>query len=646
MTRTVAVVATLCLLTCSGWAATWTVTSKASSGLGTLNWAIVQANGNAGGDLITFAAKLTTKTIQPTTQLPALSDGGTTIDGDLDDDGAPDILIDGRSLSSGTGSGLRITHSEKPGCSIRGLAIINCPDEAIRIDGSMTNSVKGCYLGVNRAGTGARRNGKRDIYVVDSYLNTIGGTAATDRNLFASGAQAWGGAVRTSNSRYTRVWGNHFGLAADGSPLSGCHLAVSIRDGSSKSSIGGDDPGEGNVLANLAYGMVISTSSFDNVVAGNLFGLAPDGSTAMPISEDCVQILTGASYNTIGGITPEARNTFVSSTGAAVLLNGSDTSQNKIRGNYFGTNAAGTGKRPLADGVYVSGDTGPQTIGGPRAEQGNYFCCDRGVSPMGVGFVNGGEGSLVQNNRFGIRPNGRDASGMENGVYVQGVGVDILDNTFAGMTEAGVQGSQTGRSLRILGNSFQGCDRAVYMANSSYCFLGSLGNVATDDDGGNTFADSNTWFIYNLTNRRIRAEGNTFPSTSRAAINAKIYDNKDNPVYGPVDFDPLAGGVSPTGGGIVGVSGLSALSTAGGAEIVFTLSSPADVTVTIVNLAARPVATIAAASPMGGGVQRLSWNGRGNTGLAAPAGPYLVSITAQSDSGDQARALAPLRLNR
>jgi len=94
------------------------------------------------------------------------------------------------------------------------------------------------------------------------------------------------------------------------------------------------------------------------------------------------------------------------------------------------------------------------------------------------------------------------------------------------------------------------------------------------------------------------------------------------------------------------VASLTATPTrGGGAELVFSLSAPADVSARIMNIAGRPVRSM----PPTAGVQGLNtllWDAKGNNGLRVPSGTYLVEMTARSAGGAQSRALAPLRLTR
>jgi len=83
---------------------------------------------------------------------------------------------------------------------------------------------------------------------------------------------------------------------------------------------------------------------------------------------------------------------------------------------------------------------------------------------------------------------------------------------------------------------------------------------------------------------------------------------------------------------------------AGGAEVIYTLHRPAaNVQITVLNLAGRPVASL---GPLTGaaGVNRTVWNGLSATGQRVPAGRYVVRVTATAENGEGASALASLTL--
>ncbi len=94
------------------------------------------------------------------------------------------------------------------------------------------------------------------------------------------------------------------------------------------------------------------------------------------------------------------------------------------------------------------------------------------------------------------------------------------------------------------------------------------------------------------------------------------------------------------------VSSLAALPTAAGAEMTFTLSADASVTCEVLNIAGRAVKTIVADRPLEAGINSLAWDGRNAAGLRAPAGMYLVRMTATGAGGARWTSMGTLSLTR
>jgi serine protease len=90
------------------------------------------------------------------------------------------------------------------------------------------------------------------------------------------------------------------------------------------------------------------------------------------------------------------------------------------------------------------------------------------------------------------------------------------------------------------------------------------------------------------------------------------------------------------------VTSLSAQQTNAGAQLTFSLSDDAAVTATVMNVAGRPVRTIARDKSMEAGMNMLLWDRRSETGLAVPAGLYMVRVEAKLDDGQTTSAMATL----
>lgn len=628
-----------------GWANTYRVTNTADSGTGSLRWAIDQANKHIGRDKVIFRPGLKGKVIRPASQeLPWLMDHRTVIQGDVDSDGVPDIALNGSNLATGSGLSVRGRY-----CTISGLAITGFPDHGIDIGDPGHCTVRGCHLGVNLAGTRAVGNGRGGLICVGGGSNLIGGPLPAHHNYF--GTPAAGGTtklcIQVSNSPDNVIVGNRFGITRDGAAVLGdCDIGI-VLDAATNTQVGGVAPGERNIFGGLQYGVMLAYTCVGNAIVGNTFGLLPDGETLAPISYACIRLSQGAQGNRIGGAAAGEGNVFAGCP-VGVHLVDSGTTKNRVQGNAFGTNLPGTTQRRLETGVLVERSAGGQTIGGGTAAAGNTFCCKSGKLAVsrGVWFYQAGEGSVVRNNVFGVLPSGEPASMMNCGVSVDSVGVRVADNRFVRVV-SGLITSGLGGKPAIYHNTFSRCGYAVQIMGDSWPVLGNLGNSRTDDDGRNLFRRSNLLAIQNNTAHLIRAEGNDFGTTVAAEIDARIEDRKDYPAQGPVDYDPLIGGIHPTGawGPALTVSAV-ALPVGSGAEVVFSLSAPASVTVSVLNITGRPVAMVAGDQALQAGTQRVVWSGRTVAGTQAPAGRYVVRVQARDEDGGTAQALASVAVVR
>lgn len=98
--------------------------------------------------------------------------------------------------------------------------------------------------------------------------------------------------------------------------------------------------------------------------------------------------------------------------------------------------------------------------------------------------------------------------------------------------------------------------------------------------------------------------------------------------------------------GTLTISALSAIGGSGGAQVAYTLSEDAAVTVEVLNVAGRVVQRLAADRAQTAGPQQLRWDGRSLAGSAAPAGTYLVRILARGADGQQVGAVRSIQLAR
>jgi len=648
----------LLLWTALAPAATYTVTDDADSGAGSLRWAINRANARAGADRIEFAPAMLAKVIRPATRLPALLDDDTTLDGDIDDDGVPDAILDGDQLGNADADdGLRVLANH---CTLSGLVIRAFPAAGIRVTDATHCRVTGCRLGVYRLGTQRKSNGCYDVRLVRADQCTIGGADPGEGNLIigAAAGDVPKDAVTIEGGRQNRVSGNIIGVGANGVPPLGSEAAVAVRLTASRgvnppraaegNTIGGSAPGAGNVIADVHVGVELESGPVaDTVIAGNTFGLGPDGDSVVWVRQACIWMASAEVTGTrIGGTVAGARNVFAGCDQGVMIWNVG--AGNRIQGNYFGTNVAGTEERDLQTAIRVDGNAdGELMIGGSAKVAGNLFAPydAAGGSAIRLGRGNGDLDATIRYNNFGRLKNGTAATAMLTGVLADGKSPTISDNLVTNALLAGIAVQSEAANPLCLRNEFRDCRYAVYIVSDARCRLGNLGNASTGDDGGNLFRTSNRWHIYNGTPNAIKAEGNDFITTSRAEIDAKIHDQLDSAGLGLVDYDPMAEGAHPTGAdGAFALVGAAAVPTAAGAEVSFSLTGSALVTVEAMNVAGRPVALIARDVDLPPGLHRLAWSGRTDLGTAAPAGRYLLRVLARDAAGRQASALCTVDL--
>ncbi len=651
--RIVTIAALLACPMAASWGRTYTVQTAENAGAGSLRWAINQANTYASADTINFAAKLKGQTILVSTPLPALTNGYTVIDGDVDHDGAPDVALDGHLAGKGAdGLLIRADH-----CTVQGLAIVRFSNRGVGLEGASHCTVRSCYVGTALGGLTARRNGGHQIAIVGGGFNTIGGVGAAQRNVLAAGsASPWRSGVYVRGSTDNHIQDCYIGVGRDGltafTTAAGSGAGITLIAGdvaaaaapraagpADRNTVGGDTASRRNVIGGVTRGIDLAHADA-NIVWGNYIGVGRDGSTAVPMGTHCVYVEQASQGNRIG-MNP-CGNVFAGA-GIGVELRDADTSGNSVDCNYFGLTAAGTGQTPLAIGVACSNGAGAVNL------WGNYICPNYpGSTAHGVLLSAGGAGSTIEANHFGIRGDGEWALPYQTGVTIFGVPAVIRGNVFA-LADTALYCLNAPAGTIVFGNEFQTAEKAIWLTGNSQADLGDVGNSSLADDGWNNFWYLNvTWFIWNDTANDIKAEGNIFGSTTASEIDAKIYDKLDSPSRGRVDYVPLYGGVIPTSRrqGSLAIASAAATPTGQGTVVRFSLSAPAQVTVTVRNLAGCVVATLCRSRTCVAGATTLPWAGQSDTGTRVPNGTYLVEIRAGAADGQVARALAMLSLSR
>ena len=146
------------------------------------------------------------------------------------------------------------------------------------------------------------------------------------------------------------------------------------------------------LVINRFSGNGIALSGNQNIVEGNYIGTNLTGTFALSNSLDGVSI--AASSNTIGGTTSAARNVISGNRNGIQISGGSGT---QIRGNFIGTNAAGTaGVGNSANGVVIGGSSG-NIVGAVGSASANTIAFN---GAAGVAVLSGTGNSIQSNSIF------------------------------------------------------------------------------------------------------------------------------------------------------------------------------------------------------------------------------------------------------
>jgi hypothetical protein len=393
-------------------ATTYTVTSSADAGAGTLRQAITDANASLGPDTIAFnIIGSGVHTITPATPLPPITDA-VTIDGYTQPGASPNTNAVGLGLNTvlrieiagtgTTGNGLEV---RAQGVTIRGLAVNRFSLDQVGGSFSVLHSglvVEGCFLGSSSDGLLAYSGGS-GVTVLHPG-SRVGGLTPAARNLISL-------ASISQNVRIQEgvVQGNLIGTDIGGARAmpgtAGADTGIAVS-GNDPVTIGGTDPNAANVIAGMDIGIGIGTAVA--TIQGNFIGV--DAAQGGVISSGTTGIyLPSPAGSTIGGAGPGEGNV-IGGFDYGIFL---DSSAAPLYGNFVGTDTTATknfGNRVV--GIYVSNHN--QVIGGVGAGEGNVIAFNGWVGILVTDFAqqNPIRGNRIFNNGIG-------------GVGANGVGLAI-----------------------------------------------------------------------------------------------------------------------------------------------------------------------------------------------------------------------------
>ncbi|MCP5184674.1 MAG: DUF4347 domain-containing protein, partial [Pseudomonadales bacterium] len=244
---------------------------KGADGKISLREAIIATNNtaNTGGnpDAIHFnIAGAGPHSINLLSALPDITEA-LVIDGTTEPDfaGTPVIMLSGLGAGAGVTGITFATGSD--GSRISGMVINRFTDYGIDVQGVDNVAITGNYIGTDFTGTLDLGNGNHGLYVHGGATGTvIGGPLVADRNVI-SGNDGFG--ISLGNTFGNIVQGNYIGTDASGSSaLGNAGPGIKLSNGASDNLIGGENAGEGNLIAyNTNDGIKVT----DPTTRGNTF---------------------------------------------------------------------------------------------------------------------------------------------------------------------------------------------------------------------------------------------------------------------------------------------------------------------------------------------------------------------------------------
>jgi hypothetical protein len=272
--------------------------------------------------------------------------------------------------------------------------VCNMYAEGILIEQSNGNVVQGNYIGVAKDGQTAAGNGWIDVArynnderIISRYpgvslqaassSNVIGGSNASERNLICASGRA-GIRIEGDGTADNSVKGNYLGVGADGKShtnLGNAEVGLKIMRGAQRNTIGADSDGEGNVIAgNGSSGVQIRENVSDNIIAGNLIGVAADGVTRAANAHNGIYLFgqKDSGFPENNQIGPgnviivngeETADAAYAVTWAAIRMDSSGTSFNRVFGNWLGVDKIGLLGSDYNSGVIIGSGAHDNKIG-------------------------------------------------------------------------------------------------------------------------------------------------------------------------------------------------------------------------------------------------------------------------------------------
>ncbi|NUQ63136.1 MAG: right-handed parallel beta-helix repeat-containing protein [Pirellulales bacterium] len=271
----------------------------------------------------------------------------------------------------------------------------------------------------------------------------VGGSGGGLSNIIAGKGSGMGVALRYG-SHHAQIVGNYIGTTDRGLTSSGGAYGVYARGWATEPNTVSDCTIRDNIISgNSQAGIWINVAKGCQIL-GNTIGLDANGNP-LP-NGDGIRLqgvdATNTAQATIGGADPASANVISGNTDSGIVIT-SNSKNNRIEGNYIGTDKTGIQARPNGWGIIVY--TESNTIGSPGA--GNII-----AGNLRNGLALSSNGNLVQANCIGTNPAGDNLGNGWNGVEISGSGNTIGAPLGSTDTSQGNRIAFNGRQDEMRGN--------------------------------------------------------------------------------------------------------------------------------------------------------------------------------------------------
>jgi hypothetical protein len=259
-------------------------------------------------------------------------------------------------------------------------------------------------------------------------------------------------AIRIYGSGGHLIAGNFLGTSTPGTAIAGNNLAGVEITASANNVIGGTNSTDRNIVSGNQTGVYITgLNATNNRIVGNFIGTDYNGTADLGNTNNGV-LLYSTRWNIIGGSMSGARNVVSANGQSGVYLFESATFENQVCGNYIGTTATGqVGLSNKIDGVTIYNAPG-NLVGGSAPGEGNVISANR---ERGIFIANAGaQSNRVEGNFIGVAADGVTLLGNRfSGVGISAASINIIGGTNAGARNV-ISGNQQSGVAIADGNGF------------------------------------------------------------------------------------------------------------------------------------------------------------------------------------------------